>query len=745
MADNTPDYDKLHIIDDGGIENACTDEPWQILVVDDDEEVHAATRLALARTTILGRPLALTHALSAHETMGILQKQRDFAAVLLDVVMETETAGLQLVSEIRNTFGMLECRIILRTGQPGSAPEIAVFNDYDINDYCTKSELTRTRLITALMAALRSYQQIRTIAENRRGLELIVRAVPGLMESHAINTFAEGALTQIAALLKIPPDGIVCAQKGSPLDNGEKNGLFVVAAAGRLAACAATPLEKIGSPKIIEAITHALAAHDHVFDEHFTVLFLKGGDQEAAVYLETSVPVSQDDRQLVEVLAANITACFANVKYVEKLNFIAYHDTLTQLGNRSLFTLQLETAMQMASSNCSLPMTVALIDIDHFSDINNGLGQEVGNGLLMSVANRLHTQFGKECQMARIGADVFGILGPEKQVNPTRLQTLFEQHFSVGEHQLPASITMGFAIPKSGPGGGNTLLKQASIALNRAKRAHNANYAFFEGEMEDDTRWRLEIIRHLRRDFSAQKLAVWYQPQINLATGQVVGMEALLRWPGEIGFVQPPSVFIPLAEYSGLIVDIGDWVLQTAADAYRTLAHLPNRPHHVSVNVSMPQFKSGNLTERVATILGEHMLPPSVLELEITESIALDQPRHVISCLRDLRDLGVRIAIDDFGTGYSSLGQLKALPIDCLKIDQSFVAEISAGRGGMFAETIVALGQKLGLETIAEGVETAEQAGFLRGLGCSDAQGYYYAKPMPLPELITWLENWQHR
>ena len=266
MADSRQDNEDLLIIDDGESESGCTLEPWQVLVVDDDEEVHAATRLALARTTILGKPLALTHALSACEAKLILEKKRDFAAILLDVVMETEIAGLQLVSEIRKTFGMEECRIILRTGQPGSAPEIAVFNDYDINDYCTKSELTRTRLITALMAALRSYQQIRTIAENRRGLELIVRAVPSLMESHAINAFAEGVLTQIAALLKMPADGIVCAQKGSPLDSGEKSVLFVVAAAGRLADRVAKPLDKIGAPQIVDAITHALANHDHVFD-----------------------------------------------------------------------------------------------------------------------------------------------------------------------------------------------------------------------------------------------------------------------------------------------------------------------------------------------------------------------------------------------------------------------------------------------------------------------------------------------
>lgn len=737
MAETPLDNDDFLIIDDDEPQAIAESEAWPVLVVDDDREVHAATRLALARTIVLGRQVALTHAYSAKEAREILASRRDFSIVLLDVVMETDNAGLTLISDIRDTFGMAECRIILRTGQPGHAPEIAVFNDYDINDYCTKSELTRTRLITAIMAALRSYQQIRTIAENRRGLELIVRAVPGLMEHHAIGSFGEGVLTQFAALLKIPPDGIVCALHGSPLDENDQEGLFVVGATGRLANYIAEPLDKIGSPQIFHAITDCLHQREHIFGDSFTVLLLKGGNQEAAIYLETNVPISANDRQLVEVFAANITACFANVKYVEKLNFIAYHDTLTHLGNRSQFILQLETAMKIAPQTCHV---VALIDLDHFADINDGLGQEVGNSLLMAVAARLMMLLGKDCQLARIANDVFGILGPEKLVNPSSLQSLFEQTFSVGEHQLPVTVTIGLSAIKTTAGGGYALLKHASIALNRAKRDVGTNYAYFEGEMEDDTRWRLEVVRHLRQDFIAERLVVWFQPQISLVTGKVSGIEALLRWPSENGFVQPPSVFIPLAEYSGLIIEIGDWVLRQSADAYKALLHLPNRPEHFAVNVSMPQFKGGKLPERVATIMGERMIPPSALELEITESIALDQPRLVISQLRELRELGVRVAIDDFGTGYSSLGQLKALPIDCLKIDRSFIAEISSGRGGMFAETIVALGNKLGLSTVAEGVETAEQAGFLRGLGCSDAQGYYYAHPMPLADLVKWLE-----
>ncbi|KAF0813158.1 putative signaling protein [Andreprevotia sp. IGB-42] len=709
--------------------------PWVVLIVDDDEEVHAATRYTLTDQLILGRPLELVHTMSGAQTRELLATRTDFAVILLDVVMETDDAGLRLVDYIRNHLGLRETRIILRTGQPGYAPELTVFTDYDINDYRTKNELTRTRLITALTAALRSYDQIRTIAENRRGLELIVSAVASLMETHAISQFAEGVLTQVTALLKLPLDGIVCAQRGSP-GGDDTEQLYVVGAAGRLARFIAAPLEKLDDHNIRDAIQLTMDAGHHQFSSHYTTLFLTGAGQDAAVFIETGHALDENDRQLLEVFAANISACFSNVRHVEQLNFAAYHDSLTQLSNRSHFILQLDAAMRQGRDD----YVVMLIDLDHFADINDGLGHDVGNALLVAVATRLESDGLGECKLARIGADVFGLLGPGSSLNASALFTLMARPFEVGEHLLPITVTLG-ECPISRDESGFGLLKRATIALNLAKRNLHGKHARFSREMEADTRWRQDVIRHLRRDFHEGKLSVWYQPQIELASSRIVGVEALLRWPDGSGFVQPPSVFIPLAEYSGLIVEIGDWVMREACAAYHQLANIEHAPKRISVNVSMPQFRAGGLTERVASLLGSLRVPANALELEITESIAMDEPKVVISSLAALRAIGVRIAIDDFGTGYSSLSQLKDLPIDCLKIDRAFISEIADGRGGMFAETIVALGRRMGLTTIAEGVETAEQAGFLRALGCSEAQGFHYARPMPLDELLRWVGN----
>lgn len=215
----------------------------------------------------------------------------------------------------------------------------------------------------------------------------------------------------------------------------------------------------------------------------------------------------------------------------------------------------------------------------------------------------------------------------------------------------------------------------------------------------------------------------------------------MLRWPGHIDgdFIQPPAIFVPLAEYSGLIVDIGDWVLERACAAFAELRQSEGAPQRVAVNVSMAQFRQPGLCGRITQAMARYAIAKDELELEITESIAMDEPKLVVSALLAIKHAGARIAIDDFGTGFSSLAQLRQLPIDAIKIDKSFIAEIADGKGGMFAETITTLSDKLGVETIAEGVETGEQAGFLRGLGCQTAQGFLYAKPMPLDELKLWI------
>ncbi|MDM4767887.1 EAL domain-containing protein [Pelomonas sp. SE-A7] len=733
MADN----ERILLIDTDEDEAAAGPvlPPWRVLVVDDDDEVHQATRYSLRRTEIMGRPLELVHTHSGGETEALLERDRDFSLILLDVVMESPQAGLNLVQYIREHCGMNEARIILRTGQPGFAPELPIIQAYDINDYRTKSELTQTRLITAATAALRSYNQIRTIAESRRGLEMIVRSAADLMERHAMLSFAEGVLTQLAALLGLPKEGIVCAHRGRPEHGEDVDSFYVISAAGRLASYVSRPLEELAEIHIRQAVTDCLSSRQHQFADSATVLYVAARDQEAAVFLQTSHPLEPLDRQLVEVFATNISAYFGNLNLIAELNRLAYYDTLTQLPNRLQFLRELDAQTDRQGQ------VLLLLDMQRFAELNNGLGHEVGNALLMALAQRLDQGFDTRVKLARLGSDVFGVLGPAAVVNAEHIQQLLAQPLEVGEHRLPVTVTLGWYVLDDHAEDGLTALRRASIALEVAKADQRRGGLPFKAAMEAGVQSRLALVRRLRSDLAARKLEVWYQPQVLLRDDSLIGMEALVRWPdGQGGMVQNPMVFVGLAEQAGLIDEMGSWVLDQAAQDWRLLQDQPGAPPRVSVNVSVLQFRSQGLTDQVRSLIARHAMPPGSLELEVTESVAMDDPQLVVDSLRALHEAGARVAMDDFGTGYSSLSQLRALPIDCLKVDRAFVSQIGEAQGDAYAETVIRLGQRIGMEIVAEGVETEAQAVFLRDRGCDVAQGWRYAKAMPLAVLRGWIE-----
>ncbi len=259
--------------------------------------------------------------------------------------------------------------------------------------------------------------------------------------------------------------------------------------------------------------------------------------------------------------------------------------------------------------------------------------------------------------------------------------------------------------------------------------------------MEEQTLWRLSMIRQLRTDFAENRLALWYQPQLELSTGKVVGAEALLRWQTADGQFISPAVFIPLAEYSGLIIDIGDWVIDQACLQIKSLTAKGYHDIGISVNVSIPQFRRNNFVDSIIETTEKHQIDKSRLELEITESILMDDPQVVIDSLIKIKANGIHIALDDFGTGYSSMSYLQQLPLDRLKVDRSFVIDIAKEGKSIIADTIISLGKQMNLKVIAEGIEDVEQQEHLIAQGCHEVQGFYYAKPMPEDEFLAYLES----
>lgn len=710
---------------------------WPLLIVDDDQEIHTVTKLALSDLVVLGKQLEFHHAYSGQQALDFLKKQPDTALVLLDVVMETDDAGLQVVRRIRDELQMDELRIILRTGQPGYAPEESVIKEYDINDYKTKTELTRSKLVTTIISSLRSYQQIKTINQNRRGLQKIIKAGANLLEQHSLHEFSEGVVTQISSLIGLHAEGVLCAQIED--DGTASDKIYVLGAAGNYAPFIKCQLDRLDNKRIVEQINLCLNNRQHLFSDQDTVLYLGNEKHNAAVYIETNRPIEDADKQLIEVFLSNISVGYENVALFQQLKHAAYIDPLTKTPNRNEFIQILQDTRRFEPEH----MVAVLVDIDHFSDVNDGLGQDVGNELLIAITLRLIEHFGISSQLGRIGADVFALVGPEDELTPERLTAVFEQPFQASEHSLQMNATFGICRLREAAEQGMVIMKQVYIALNKAKKTLGAHHQYYEPAMEEEVTERLTMLRMLRADFALDKLELWYQPQLCLKSQAVVGMEALLRWLHQPGRYISPAVFIPLAEYSGLIVDIGQWVLEQACKQLQQLAAANCCSLRIAVNVSMPQFRSPHFVPSVIDTVKRYQVNPQLLELEITESVVMDEPKIVIDALQQLKSFGIKVAIDDFGIGFSSLSYLQQLPLDRIKVDRAFVSTVTNEGGGLIAETIISLGKRIGLSTIAEGVETKEQLQAVMEMGCEEVQGYLFAKPMPAADLMQYLLAYQ--
>ncbi len=423
---------------------------------------------------------------------------------------------------------------------------------------------------------------------------------------------------------------------------------------------------------------------------------------------------------------------------------MAEHDALTDLPNRVLLRAKLDQALGGVNRG-SGRLAVLMLDLDRFKEVNDTLGHPVGDALLRAVAERLRGCTRERDIVARLGGDEFAILesGLESRNDATalakRIVAAMKESFELDGQQFIIGTSIGIAVAPDDGTDPDQLLKNADLALYRAKREGPGTYRFFEPEMNLNMQARRELECGLRSALANQELELWYQPFVNLESDEVCGFEALLRWNRPGRPTASPADFIPLAEETGLIVPIGEWALRQAC------AEAAGWPEHfrVSVNLSAAQFKGPGLVQTVVRALAASGLDPNRLELEITESVMLQDSETALAMLSQLRDLGVRIALDDFGTGYSSLSYLRKFPFGRIKIDRGFVSELSEAREDSLAivRSVIRLGNSLGMATTAEGVETKQQLDRVRSEGCTEAQGYYFSPPRPAAEIACMLRT----
>jgi len=427
-------------------------------------------------------------------------------------------------------------------------------------------------------------------------------------------------------------------------------------------------------------------------------------------------------------------------RYEETIRHQAFHDSLTGLPNRMLFKDRLTLAIAHAKRNKQM-LAVLFLDLDRFKLINDTLGHDMGDQLLKCIAERLTGCVREDDTVARLGGDEFTILLPEiTQVESVakvaqKILEMIREPLVIEDHELYITTSIGIVLYPNDGEDAETLLKNADTAMYRAKEKGKNNYQIYTPAMNARALERLAMENGLRRALERNEFVVYYQPKVNINTGKIVGMEALVRWQTPDRGLLPPGEFIPLAEDTGLIVPIGEWVLRTACAQNKAWQDAGYPPVRVAVNLSARQFHLQNLVEVVSRILKETGLAPEWLELEITESVAMQNAEYTVKMLKELKEMGIQLAIDDFGTGYSSLSYLKRFPINKLKIDRSFVNEIGLDQDNeAIASTVIVLGQSLKLGVVAEGVETEEQCDFLKQHQCDEMQGFLFGKPVSADE-----------
>ena len=427
------------------------------------------------------------------------------------------------------------------------------------------------------------------------------------------------------------------------------------------------------------------------------------------------------------------------MRFEQELEFQSRHDILTGLANRLLLRERLEQAMAVTRRS-ALPLWVVFIDLDRFKFVNDTLGHDAGDLVLKNVAERLRDATREVDTVARLGGDEFVLLLPQHghgEPGTAILQRVLDavaQPLQLGEYEFFLSCCMGVAVYPDDGDDADTLIKHADIAMYRAKEQGRGHWQFYASSMNTGTLERLGLESELRHALERGQFHLEYQPQLDLDSGAVVGMEALLRWQHpQLGRIAPAS-FISLAEEMGLIIPIGDWVLRTACAQARAWQLAGHGPLRLAVNLSARQFKQKNLLHAVAQALAETGLAAAQLELELTESMVMHDVEQATAIMRKLKALGVQLSIDDFGTGYSSLAYLRHFPIDVLKIDKTFVSDIThSDDDAAIVRAIISLAHSLRLKVIAEGVETAQQLAFLRQHGCDQMQGYLFSRPLAAP------------
>lgn len=710
---------------------------WKVAIIDDDQGVHDVTKLVLSGITVLGRKLEFISALSGELGAQLLKKNLDCAVVLLDVVMESSDAGLILADRIRNELSMDNVQIILRTGQPGYSPEEEIIARYEINDYKTKSELTRDKLFTSIATAVRSFSHLVALEESKKGLKNVIEASASLMKVRSVDDFASGVLQQINTLFNLSAQGMFCASQ-SPLNGPSdlvdtlNNRYFVVATSPYFNDFYGEDLQQLSKSIEIDIAQDTLRDKKNLIHENLCSLYLSTpSGWEGVIVINSPLNLTEIDEDLLKLFCLNVSLGLENAKFFTHLNNAAFYDTVTGLYNRCGLIENVSKTLASAKSS----MALFIVDIDYFHEIIESLGFEFGNMVLNALTSSLKRDFLSDGIIARLHSDVFALLLPDTDWHYRDITKECSKPFMIEGNSLRLGVTVGEAICDLSTEEFDIelMLRHAEIALKVAKEHQRGVGQVFESKFEDDKCAHLDILADLRNGIAKEELYLVLQPKVSMIKGNIVGYEALIRWLHPTKGKIYPNAFIPVAEQSGLYFDIDMYVFRKAIEL---IENNPQITKPISVNVSANSLHHNDFISELEKIISETNCDISQIEIEITEN-ALIRSDMAIQHLRELKELGFIICLDDFGAGYSSLSYLLKLPLDVIKIDRSFVTHIEKGSKALIVlEGMLQICHNLSMRVVVEGVETQEQVDILIALNADIAQGFFYFKPMPIDEIL---------
>lgn len=695
---------------------------WKILIVDDDPEVHKATAYTLEDVRIFDRGLELIFASSLDEAIAKSVETEEIAVAVIDVVMETADAGLNLVKALRQNE-RLDTRLILRTGFPGYAPELSVVNDYEIDGYFTKEELTRTRLISLLTTSIRAFENIRMMSRSREGLELIVASARQLFKRNDLEMFAEGVLKQVTALLRGSTSGLVSAR------NADGCVMHIITGIGNFAGQQGKTLAEVDGD--LNALCEAEVDANELFRKG-DYLGMRFETNEGAVLLaaiEADRDVGQPELDLLRLFATNINIGFQNLSLLEALNLRAFTDPRLDLPNLNAFEDALRETLEKNRSGYVVKVYVCDYQA-HVATYGNGVAKK----LMQAAFQRLKALTENTCTIAVVSEGTFGIIDREKLLSPEKISGAMKETYVIDGIELAPNPTSVITEIGDLPNSEAEAVTAVTAALVHVRSSNDGTHVIYGSPEREAWKRRNMLQQALKADSqSFDGLMTHLQPQVDLTTGETVGAEALLRWEHE-GEAISPVEFIPIAEASGLTRALTGFVLREAARWTRSYRRSDGRPLPIAVNLSMADLNVPGFGIWLLRQLEELELQPDQIAFEITEAIAMSG-KVAIRQIHELSRHGYSISLDDFGTGYSSLGQLERLPFKALKIDRSFVRRLTPETASSsLCSVIVGMSDLLGMDCVAEGIETEEQREAICRMGCRHGQGFLFGRPMPMAD-----------